>query len=47
MCIRDSYTAVAKAIVPTSGRNPEEIVEDVLDTVPGAVGDTVPGTVDR
>jgi len=26
---------VAKAIVPTSGRNPEEIVEDVLDTVPG------------
>ena len=44
---RPVYTAVAKAIVPTSGRNPEEIVEEVLDTVPGTVDDTVPGTVDR
>lgn len=34
---RPVYTAVAKAIVPTSGRDPEEIVEDVLDTVPGTV----------
>ena len=44
---RPIYTAVAKAIVPTSGRNPEEIVEDVLDTVPGTVDDTVPGIVDH
>jgi shikimate kinase len=34
---RPIYTAVAKAIVPTSGRSPEEIVEDVLATVPGTV----------
>ncbi len=35
---RPIYTAVAKAIVPTSGRDPEEIVEDVLDTVPRGPG---------
>jgi shikimate kinase len=44
---RPVYTAVAKAIVPTSGRNPEEIVEDVLDTVPGTDDDTVSGTDGR
>ncbi|MGH4022459.1 MAG: shikimate kinase [Pseudonocardiaceae bacterium] len=35
---RPIYTAVAKAVVPTSGRDPEEIVEDVLDTLPATRG---------
>ena len=28
------YTAVAKAVVPTSGRSPQDILKDVLDTLP-------------
>lgn len=39
---RPTYTAVAKAVVPTSGRAPEDVAEDVLATVSPA-GEHQPG----
>jgi shikimate kinase len=35
---RPIYTAIADAVVPTSGRAPEEILADVLDSIPAPSG---------